>query len=68
MNRAEELVREEGLTLVPPYDHPIIIAGQGTVGLEIAADVPNVDAVLLPNIGHYPQLEAPRAVLDGFTR
>jgi pimeloyl-ACP methyl ester carboxylesterase len=26
--------------------------------------VPNVDAVLLPNIGHYPQLEAPRAVLD----
>jgi len=29
--------------------------------------VPNVDAVLLPNIGHYPQLEAPRAVLDAFT-
>ena len=28
--------------------------------------VPNVDAVLLPNIGHYPQLEAPRAVLDAF--
>ena len=29
--------------------------------------VPTVDAVLLPNIGHYPQLEAPRAVLDAFT-
>ena len=28
--------------------------------------VPNVDAVLLPNIGHYPQLEAPRAVIDAF--
>lgn len=28
--------------------------------------VPNVDAVLLPNIGHYPQLEAPRAVLEAF--
>ena len=29
MARAEELVREEGLILVPPYDHPVIIAGQG---------------------------------------
>jgi threonine dehydratase len=48
MTRAEELVREEGLTLVPPYDHPVIIAGQGTVGLEIAADLPDVDAVLVP--------------------
>jgi threonine dehydratase len=48
MRRAEELVREEGLTLVPPYDHPVIIAGQGTVGLEIAADLSNVDAVLVP--------------------
>ena len=46
--RAEELMREEGLTLVPPYDHPVIIAGQGTVGLEIAADAPKVDAVLVP--------------------
>src|SRR3954467_14516077 len=48
MGRAEELMREEGLTLVPPYDHPVIIAGQGTVGLEIAADLPDVDAVLVP--------------------
>jgi threonine dehydratase len=48
MTRAEELVRDEGSTLVPPYDHPMIIAGQGTVGLEIAADLPNVDAVLVP--------------------
>ena len=48
MARAEELVRDEGLTLVPPYDHPTIIAGQGTVGLEIAADLPNLDAVLVP--------------------
>jgi len=46
--RAEELVEAEGLTLVPPYDHPLIIAGQGTVGLEIATDLPNVDAVLVP--------------------
>jgi threonine dehydratase len=46
--RAEELVRDEGLTLVPPYDDQRIIAGQGTVGLEIAADLPDVDTVLVP--------------------
>jgi threonine dehydratase len=46
--RAEELVRNEGLTLVPPYDDHRIIAGQGTVGLEIAADLPNVETVLVP--------------------
>lgn len=48
MAGAEELVAREGLTLVPPYDHPVIIAGQGTVGLEIADDMPHVDAVLVP--------------------
>ena len=48
MARAEELMRDEGLTLVPPYDHPMIIAGQGTVGLEIATDLPEVDTVLVP--------------------
>lgn len=46
--RAEELMRDEGLTLVPPYDDRKIIAGQGTVGLEIAADLPNVETVLVP--------------------
>ncbi|MFI5228127.1 MAG: threonine/serine dehydratase [Gemmatimonadales bacterium] len=48
MAKAEELVRDEGLAMVPPYDHPVIIAGQGTVGLEIADDMPNVDTVLVP--------------------
>ncbi|HEY4304749.1 MAG TPA: threonine/serine dehydratase [Gemmatimonadaceae bacterium] len=48
MERAEELVRDEGVTLVPPYDHPLIIAGQGTVGLEVAQDLPNVENVLVP--------------------
>jgi threonine dehydratase len=48
MEKAEELVREEGLAMVPPYDHSWIIAGQGTVGLEIADDLPNVEAVLVP--------------------
>lgn len=48
LTRAEELVRDEGLTLVPPYDDQRIIAGQGTVGLEIATDLPNVETVLVP--------------------
>ena len=46
--RAVELVRTEGGTLVPPYDDPTIIAGQGTAGLEIMEDLPDVDLVLVP--------------------
>jgi threonine dehydratase len=46
--RAVQLVREEGFTMVPPYDHAWIIAGQGTVGLEIVADLPDVETVLVP--------------------
>lgn len=48
MDRAVELVEEHGMTLVPPYDDPVIIAGQGTVGLEIAEDLPRVSAVIVP--------------------
>jgi threonine dehydratase len=48
MDRALELVREKGLTLVPPYDDRTIIAGQGTAGLEIAEDMPDVTTVLVP--------------------
>jgi threonine dehydratase len=48
MQKAEELVATEGSTLVPPYDHNLIIAGQGTVGLEIAADAPHIENVLVP--------------------
>lgn len=46
--RAEELAESQGLTMVPPFDHPWIIAGQGTVGREIALDWPQVDTVLAP--------------------
>ena len=46
--RAEALAAERGLTMVPPFDHPEIIAGQGTVGLEIMADAPQVDTVYVP--------------------
>ncbi|MGH7720213.1 MAG: threonine ammonia-lyase, partial [Gemmatimonadaceae bacterium] len=47
-DRAVEMANDEGITLVPPYDDPTIIAGQGTVGLEIAEDLPEVDTVLVP--------------------
>ncbi|GIF53763.1 threonine dehydratase [Asanoa ferruginea] len=45
---AQRLADERGLTLIPPYDHRDIIAGQGTVGLEILADCPDVEVVLVP--------------------
>lgn len=48
MTRALEIVAAGGGTLVPPYDHATIIAGQGTAGLEIAQDLPDVGTVLVP--------------------
>lgn len=44
---AQALVETHGYTLVPPFDHPWIVAGQGTAGLEIAHDLPNVANVLV---------------------
>ncbi|MDH3269788.1 MAG: threonine/serine dehydratase [Gemmatimonadota bacterium] len=46
--RAERIAAAEGLVIVPPFDHRHIIAGQGTVGLEIARDWSDVDIVLAP--------------------
>lgn len=48
---ADRLVAERGATLVPPFDHVDVIAGQGTIGLEIAADLPEVEVVLVPVSG-----------------
>ena len=45
---AEIVTVERGLEFIPPYDDDRIIAGQGTVGLEIAEDVPDLAAVLVP--------------------
>jgi threonine dehydratase len=45
--KALEISRLEGSTLVPPYDNPAIIAGQGTLGLEIADDAPDVGTVIV---------------------
>ncbi len=47
-NRGMELAESEGLAVIPPYDHPDIIAGQGTVGLEISEQLPEVAYVAVP--------------------
>ncbi|MCP4471085.1 MAG: hydroxyectoine utilization dehydratase EutB [Gammaproteobacteria bacterium] len=44
---ARRLVSEEGFTMIPPFDHPHIIAGQGTLGLEMLEQAPDVDTVLV---------------------
>jgi threonine dehydratase len=47
-DRLAELVEKTGRTLVHPFDHPLTIAGQGTVGLELIEDLPEADLVLVP--------------------
>jgi threonine dehydratase len=49
--RAHELVAKHGYIHIPPYDDPRIIAGQGTAGLEIVQQLPDVDTVLVPISG-----------------
>ena len=46
--QADKIAAEKNLTYINGYDHPHIIAGQGTLGLEIAEQVPDVDAVIVP--------------------
>jgi RNA polymerase sigma factor (sigma-70 family) len=46
--RADEIAAEKGLAYVDGYDDPAIIAGQGTIGLEIVEQTPDLDAVLVP--------------------
>jgi threonine dehydratase len=51
LQRAEAIAREEGLAMVPPFDHPDVVAGQGTCGLEILEQCPDVDTILVPVSG-----------------
>lgn len=60
--RAEAEAAARHLSIVPPYDHPWIIAGQGTVGLEIVEDLPDVAAILVP-IGAGGQISGVAAAL-----
>ena len=46
--KAEELAAQHGYMIVPPFNDEMIIAGQGTIGLEILEDLPDVDLVLVP--------------------
>jgi threonine dehydratase len=46
--RAQELARDRGFVFVHPYDDEAVIAGQGTIGLEMLADFPDLDALLVP--------------------
>ncbi len=48
---ARRLLDETGATLVPPFDHPMIIAGQGTAALELLEEVPALDAIIAPVSG-----------------
>ncbi len=65
--KAHELVEERGLVMIPPFDDARIIAGQGTVGLEILQEWPEVENVLVPvggggllaGIGAYVKREKP---------
>jgi len=47
-SKAEELAAQHGYVIVPPYNDEKIIAGQGTIGLEILEDLPNVETILSP--------------------
>ena len=46
--RAHEIAKEKGLAYIDGYDDPAIIAGQGTMGLEIVEQIPNLDAIVIP--------------------
>ena len=45
---ALDIARRDGLAVIPPFDHPDIVAGQATVGVEIAEDLPDVATVVVP--------------------
>jgi threonine dehydratase len=49
--RAEQMAAADALNLVPPFDHPDVIAGQATCGLEILEDAPEVETILVPTGG-----------------
>ncbi|MEZ7004285.1 threonine/serine dehydratase [Streptomyces sp. AD55] len=49
--RADTLARETGATLIPSSDHPLVVAGQGTVGAEVLADAPETETVYVPTGG-----------------
>src|SRR3546814_20108549 len=49
--KVQEFVDKDGLVMLAPFDHPDVIAGQGTLGLEILEQAPDVGTVLIPLSG-----------------
>ncbi|MFN8847319.1 MAG: threonine ammonia-lyase [Bdellovibrionales bacterium] len=47
-DKAQELVRNRNLVFIPPYEDPHVIAGQGTIGLELLEQLPDLDTVIIP--------------------
>jgi threonine dehydratase len=62
---AGRIVRDEGRVLVPPYDDPLVMAGQGTAALELLEDVPDLDAIVVP-VGGGGLLAGTATALLGF--
>ncbi len=58
--KAEELAAEHGYIIVPPYNDEKIIAGQGTMGLEILEDMPDVETVLSPSAAEASSAASPQ--------
>ncbi|WP_020521229.1 threonine ammonia-lyase [Catelliglobosispora koreensis] len=48
LSRAESIAAEQDAVLIPPFDHPLVIAGQGTIALEILHDLSDVDVIATP--------------------
>ena len=48
MHRARERADQDGTVFVHAFDDPLIVAGQGTIGIEIVEDIPEVDTVIVP--------------------
>ncbi len=48
LSAAKDFAARTGAVFIPPFDHPAVIAGQGTIGLEIVEQVPDVDTVVVP--------------------
>lgn len=48
LNKALEIQKKTGAVLIPPFDDPDVIAGQGTIGLEICEDLPDINEVIVP--------------------
>lgn len=50
-HEVDRLIREEGMTEIPPFDHFDVVTGQGTIGIELVEDFPELDTVIVPLSG-----------------